>query len=358
MLPVTTPTNPLTVSVIIPTYNRAKLVQAAVESVLKQTRVPDEIVVVDDGSTDGTVEALRRFGAPVVVVSQTNQGRSAARNRGLREAHGDLILFLDSDDLLAPECVEHYLQVLEQHPEVGVVYSDAYVVDRDGNRVALYSHAMRGNRPSGMVLGELARRCFVTVSSMVRRPLLGDDPFEVGAEHCEDYDVWRRLSARCQFLFLNEPLLSYRFHEGMTNARQRNEILAAEVEVQQRFMRMPEFAQLPSRDRARVYCVHGIKNAMIDRPKVAREYFWKAVRTSPGYLGGLLLTLVSLGGTRLLKNAIVLRRRLAGNRLGTTADPQTDMKRQMGAPVPGAKVSPSATTVISQDWTREATHAN
>jgi len=355
MLPTT---RPLTVSVIIPTYNRARLVQAAVESVLKQTRVPDEIVVVDDGSTDGTVEALSRFGAPVVVVAQTNQGRSAARNRGLREAHGDLILFLDSDDLLAHECVEHYLQVLEQNPQVGVVYSDAYVVDRDGHKLALYSHAMRGHRPSGKILGELARRCFVTVSSMVRRSLLDNDPFEVGMEHCEDYDLWRRLAARCQFQFLDEPLLSYRFHEGMTNARQRNEILAAEVDVQQRFMRMPEFADLPSRDRARVYCAHGIKNAMIDRPKIAREYFWRAVRTSPGYLGGLALTLVSLGGTRLLKSAIVLRRRLAGNRLGTTADPQADMKRQLGATDSKAIAAAAPAAMIAPERVLEASHVN
>jgi len=347
---------PPTVSVIIPTYNRCALVQEAIASVLGQTRVPDEIIVVDDGSTDDTAAVLAQYGAPVKVIRQSNQGRSAARNRGLREAHGELILYLDSDDLLAPECVERYLDVLGQRPEVGVVYSDAYVIDRAGNRLALYSHAMRGNRPSGHVLGELARRCFITVTSMVRRPLLGDDPFEVGAEHCEDYDVWRRLSARCQFQFLDEPLLSYRFHEGMTNATQRREITEAEVEIQRRFMAMPEFAQLSARERARIYATHGIKNAMLDRPSIARRYFLRAVGECPWYPAGLLLTLVSLAGPNLLKQAIVFRRRLAGNSLGTRANPLEDMQRPAAAG--GSPVAAPTTEADADDRLLEVSHAD
>ncbi len=311
----------MTVSVIIPTYNRQEFVQAAIDSALAQSRVPDEILVVDDGSTDRTADVLAKYGAPVRVLRQTNQGRSAARNAGLRAARGDLILCLDSDDLLAPRCVELCADVLESRPDVSVVYSDAHVIDRDGRVVGRYSEVLRGRRPSGMIFGELARRCFLTVSSMTRRSSLGSDGFELGMEHCEDYDLWRRLAARANFQYLDEPLMCYRFHDGMTNATQHQSILESEIEVQRRFMAMPEFARLSRRERARVYCTHGIKNTMLDRMDVARRFFRKAMVTAPTYVGGLALWLLSLCGSRCLRWAIVKRRTLAGNRLGTQAGP-------------------------------------
>src|SRR5882724_669932 len=108
----------LSVSVIIPTYNRAAFVTVAVDSALNQTRVPDEIIVVDDGSTDETDRVLRQYGPPVRVVRQENRGRSAARNVGLSQATGDAVMFLDSDDLLMPRNIETCAQVLETHPAV------------------------------------------------------------------------------------------------------------------------------------------------------------------------------------------------------------------------------------------------
>jgi glycosyltransferase involved in cell wall biosynthesis len=288
---------------------------------LNQSRVPDEVIVVDDGSTDGTHRLLAAYGPPVRVIRQPNGGRSAARNTGLRAAQGDLILCLDSDDLLAPRCLEHCAHVLEQNPAVSVVYTDAHVIDVDGRTVGLYSQVLRGHRPSGNVFGELARRCFLTVSSMVRRSCLEGAAFEVGMEHCEDYDLWRRLAARCEFQFLDEPLMCYRFHDGMTNAVEHVNILTSEIEVQRRFMAMPQFARLSRRQRARAYCTHGIKNAIVGRMTVARRFFRKALWTSPAYPGGIALTLVSLCGAPALRYAIVKRRRLAGNQLGTPLGP-------------------------------------
>src|SRR5690242_12522755 len=90
----------LSVSVIIPTFNRAALVTQAIDSALSQTHAPDEIVVVDDGSTDATPELLAQYGPTIRVVRQENRGRSAARNAGIQNSRGDLILFLDSDDVL------------------------------------------------------------------------------------------------------------------------------------------------------------------------------------------------------------------------------------------------------------------
>lgn len=311
----------MTVSVVIPTYNRAAFVGAAIESALDQSRVPDEILVIDDGSTDDTPQVLAQFGPPVKVIRQVNRGRSAARNAGLANAAGDAVIFLDSDDLLMPECIERCAAALERHADVGVVYTDAYLCDQNAEPLARYSEAMPGARPSGMVLGELARRNFLTISSMVRRTELEGIEFEVGMEHAEDYDFWRRLAARCKFQYVDEPLMQYRFHEGMTVSSGLGATLKGEIEVQRRFLRMPEFQAADPAAKARAYCAHGIKNAMAGNADVSRACFYQAIRTKPTYLGGYALATISLFGTRVLRFAILKRRQLAGNKLGTTSGP-------------------------------------
>ncbi len=111
-----------TVSVIIPTYNRRAYVQEAIDSVLAQTYTDYEIIVIDDGSTDGTGEALReRYGDKIIYEWQENQGLSAARNRGIESSRGQYIALLDSDDLWMPEKLERQVACLSQHPEVAMV---------------------------------------------------------------------------------------------------------------------------------------------------------------------------------------------------------------------------------------------
>lgn len=102
------------VSAIIATYNRADIVGEAIESILGQTYKNMEVLVVDDGSTDGTHEALRRFGNRIRVVRQENAGPGAARNRGIEVARGELIAFLDSDDIWMPTKLERQVRLLEK----------------------------------------------------------------------------------------------------------------------------------------------------------------------------------------------------------------------------------------------------
>jgi Glycosyl transferase family 2 len=330
----------LSVSVIIPTYNRAAFIAAAIDSALDQTCPPDAIIVVDDGSTDETPEILARYGPPVRVIRQENRGRSTARNTGLRAATGDAVFFLDSDDMLLPHCIERCVRILETRPEVGVVYTDVYLCDGEGNRVGLGSQETAGSHPSGMVLGELARRNFLTVTSLARRSCIGDETFEEGRRCAEDYDFWRRLAVRCHFQYVNEPLSCYRFHDAMITLTQYGALSRGQLEVQRRILEMPEFEALTRRERSRAFCSHGIKHAMLGATDVARRYFWKTIRTSPTYPGGYVLLLLSLLGTRPLQYAIVRQRKLAGNRLGTNAgqndlfrDQRPDKRASMTSPV-------------------------
>jgi glycosyltransferase involved in cell wall biosynthesis len=105
------------VSVVVPTFNRAELIQETIESVLRQTTPAHEIIVVDDGSTDSTCAVVRAYGDRVVLLSDDHRSAAAARNRGLARATGDWIAFLDSDDIWTPTKLEKQLEYLDRHPQ-------------------------------------------------------------------------------------------------------------------------------------------------------------------------------------------------------------------------------------------------
>ena len=133
------------VSVVIPTYNRGRVVGEAIESVLAQTFGDFEVIVVDDGSADDTAEKIAAIrDSRVRYIRQSNAGVSAARNRGVAEARGEIISFLDSDDLWKPEKLTHEVRFLEEHPEVPAVFGDIEVRFRDGAAIeSLARHSPR-----------------------------------------------------------------------------------------------------------------------------------------------------------------------------------------------------------------------
>ena len=126
---------PVDVSVIIPTYNRAHLVVESIESALRQTAPPREIIVIDDGSTDDTSRALRSFGDRIISVRQENQGVGSARNRGMALARGRYIAFLDSDDIWPEFKLELQVAVMEGNPDLGLLFSDFLIMRETGELV-------------------------------------------------------------------------------------------------------------------------------------------------------------------------------------------------------------------------------
>ena len=160
----------LTVAVIIPTYNRAHLVCEAIDSCLAQTRIPDEIIVVDDGSTDDTPTVLAKYSTPVILVRQENAGRSPARNKGIEKATSNLILFLDDDDTLKLHTIALCAQVLEHRLEVGVVYGDIEISDLNGKSQGKFSQVAGTTAPSGDVFAAFAQRNLRPIHAfMIRR---------------------------------------------------------------------------------------------------------------------------------------------------------------------------------------------
>jgi glycosyltransferase involved in cell wall biosynthesis len=181
-----------TVSVIIPTYNRWPMVGAAVQSVLAQSFHDFELIVVDDGSTDATSMELAKFGSQLRYFKQDQSGASAARNLGVRQSHGRLITFLDSDDLWRPDKLKIQARFMENIPEVQICQTDEVWIRR-GVRV---NPRIKHRKPSGDIFELSLDLCLVSPSAVMMTRELFDRSggFDESLPVCEDYDLWLRIA--------------------------------------------------------------------------------------------------------------------------------------------------------------------
>ena len=211
-------TNPL-VSIVIPTYNRRHFVADAIESCLAQTHPNCEIIVVDDGSADGTAAFLRdRYGGRVRVFEQVNQGPGIARNTGIAKARGAFIHFLDADDQLAPDKISVCLEVFRQRPDISVVYTHYQFVAPNGE-TPLDTPAFESfsETPFCEILAWTGCRMLIS-SSMYRTAALRDVG---GFEHdkrfrsAEDWDLFLRLARKYRFQGIDQRLVLRRMHDNM-----------------------------------------------------------------------------------------------------------------------------------------------
>ena len=198
------------VSVIIPTYNRSRLLKKAVESVLNQSHTGLELVVVDDGSDDDTPIIIdqyqKRNQRKIIFVQQNNGGPAAARNRGIAAAGCDFIAFLDSDDWLHRDKIR--LQVAAMQKETAYLVSHTQEIwYRHGK---LLNQKIRHRKESGYIFGRCLDLCAVGMSTvMIRRQLIEQvGLFDEQLPCCEDYDYWLRVSAKLPFLLIDRPLTS------------------------------------------------------------------------------------------------------------------------------------------------------
>lgn len=202
----------LSVGVVIPTYNSADTVTTAIESALAQEPAPAQVVVVDDGSTDGTADGLRKYAGRIEYVRQANRGPAAARNAGLARLATDTVVFLDADDLLLPGSLECRRSLLAR-AGAAWVYTDGWIEDEPGVRQrwsALYPPP--GGRADGGIFADLLRRNFICVDAVIARLALvrelGD--FDETIRGTEDWDLWLRLAARHPVRWSPQPTFVYR----------------------------------------------------------------------------------------------------------------------------------------------------
>ncbi len=193
------------VSVIIPTYNRAWIIEEAIDSVLAQDYTEFELIVVDDGSTDQTSDVLNAYRNDIKVLCQKNKGVSAARNRGIAEASGKFIAFLDSDDLWLPQKLTVQIEFFNQTPDALICQTEEIWI-RNGLRV---NPKKRHKKPSGMIFKPSLKLCLISPSAvMIRRSLFDRvGEFDETLPACEDYDLWLRISCRFSIHLIDAPLI-------------------------------------------------------------------------------------------------------------------------------------------------------
>lgn len=205
------------VSVIIPCYNPRRTIKETVESVRAQTYEQYEIILVDDGSTDGFLDLLVRHRSELRVVRQGNKGRSAARNAGIQAARGEYLLFLDSDDLLLPHCLQ-YLVTEAKKEFADIVFGKAENFwDRPTLSIATHSQTMR----SWIGPEAIIRRNPIHINTaLVRSAVVLENRvwFRFGREHYEDWEFWLRLAlGGARFLHISSVVALVRLHASNTS---------------------------------------------------------------------------------------------------------------------------------------------
>ena len=266
------------VSVNIPAYNAEAFLARALRSVEAQTFGDFEIVLVDDGSTDGTAEIAHSF-ASVRYVRQAHSGEAEARRRGLAESHGELVAFLDADDEWLPEKLERQVTFMEER-QSQFSYADAYQVKNSKRvRYSRLAHPFEGQILASL-LGEWLEQSFILPTQVVARRQLLED---VGGFDCEapfhsntDYGLWLRIAlAGTRFDYLNEPLaIYYRGHKSDSSdgVVMLERYLQALDYFSERLPFPPEAQDLLERTRARAKVALGAKLLERGRIRAAMPY--------------------------------------------------------------------------------------
>lgn len=209
--------NMIETSIIIPTYNRLNFLQEAVASVQNQSWRDFELIVVDDGSTDGTRAYIEGLGAEIIYLYQDNRGPSAARNRGIAAVRGEFVTFLDSDDLWQKNKLKVQMNFMHAHPDAMVCYTDEIWIRR-GVRV---NQKKKHGKFSGWIFEKCVPLCIVSPSSVLMRREFFDRVglFDEDLPACEDYDLWLRAALRFPFHFIPQKLIIKRGgHPGQLSA--------------------------------------------------------------------------------------------------------------------------------------------
>ncbi len=204
-IPFETYSKPFDCSVIIPVHNRKTTVLRAIESVTHQTAPLREIIVIDDGSTDGVGDLLRSEYPKIKLLTQPNLGVSAARNRGIAESRGEWLAFLDSDDEWLPAKLEVQWNWLNAQPHIKVCHCDEFWIRNDVRVNPKQKHRKSG----GWIYTHCLPLCVISPSAV----LIHRSVFEVVGRFdeslpvCEDYDLWLRITSKYEIGYVDQPLL-------------------------------------------------------------------------------------------------------------------------------------------------------
>lgn len=270
------------VSICIPTYNRKGYLKETLESVFAQTYKDYEVVIVDDGSTDGTEEMIKHLGYNTRYHRQENAGDAAARNKLIELAAGKYITFLDSDDLLMPDAVERMTTVMQQEAEPVIVYGPYLRIDQRGSVIGKDKRRLY----SGFVTKHLFQDVFIhSCGSMFPKNALKEaGGFDTSLRVCSDYDLWLRLSLKYRFLALSEPTFKRRRHPGNLTVRSLQNRITELVVLERFYYERGGDKVVPKRIAMRRLSKQAYRTgkcALADEPQKAKELLIKSLRLYP-----------------------------------------------------------------------------
>ena len=201
------------ISVIIPTYNRIFFLKRSIDSVLEQILKPYEVIIVDDGSSDGTSTMIKKNYPKINLICQENKGVSAARNIGIRASSGDWVCFLDSDDEWKKNKLSEQMLAIKKNTNYSFCHSNEEWI-KNGKKI---NQKKKHKKYGGDIFKECLDMCRISPSSVMINKSVFDDIgfFNEDLVVCEDYELWLRICAHYKVLFVDEPLIiKYGGHEG------------------------------------------------------------------------------------------------------------------------------------------------
>ena len=278
------------VTVIIPTYNRSRFICQAVDSVIAQTYPNIELIVVDDGSTDETHDLLKKYGKKLRYLYQKNQGRSAARNLGVKNAKGKYIAFLDSDDLWMPTKLATQVDLIETNTDIALVHCFTEEIDADGTdseaetKFTQIHHARAFQK--GYSYENIALECIIFTSCILieRNIFLELYGFDINFEYLEDWDFYLRLSAQHKIAAVPESLVLYRHHNSQSENKK---LTQSRIQVCQKHYKNCQLKCHPQRKKRvlRNLAIHlGESNFILGNCHKARLWFWRMVCFDPSLI--------------------------------------------------------------------------
>lgn len=283
------------ISVVMPAYNSEKFIAEAINSVLNQNYQPIELIIIDDGSTDNTSKIIKKFGHLVRLIQQNNAGPAAARNKGVFEAKGELLAFIDADDVWHPEKLLTQVSYLKKNPNIGICFGRKFewIPDKLGNYPARTDFSLIPcsekiiKNQSGWIYPQMLLSSVIhIVSALIRRDVwekLGgmDEHLRCG----EDYDFFIRASRIVEVAAIDQYLSWYRKHPSSITYRARPEVDEADVVLSaiERFGttgtdgRKVDEKTIKTR-LAKIYFDHGYMNFWRGDPFIAYTSFKKALK--------------------------------------------------------------------------------